>query len=217
MVLTQATSLLKNTKRDSDVKVMRQGFCIDYPVKKLSELIVYCYAYEVSLRGRKSECMGDLTAAAKKVAEMLNGFGPSFGAIIMGHVGNGKTTFMKAVQRTFNCLVYRGLLPSDYGLRIVQAKDIHSSEKNENRFKLLCRDDLLGIDDLGAEPKEELVYGRPTTPIVDLLEYRYSRQLVTFVTTNLTPEQIRTKYGERISDRCREMFIPIVFKGNSFR
>lgn len=208
---------MRNTKRDSDVNVTRQGFCVDYPVGKLTELIVCCYAYEVSLRGRKSEVMSDLPEAARKVAAMLTGVGSSFGAIIMGNVGNGKTTFMKAIQRTFNCLVYRNLLPLDCGLRIVQAKDIHGGEKNENRFRLLCSDDLLGIDDLGAEPREEMIYGRPMTPIVDLLEYRYSRQLVTFVTTNLSPEQIRAKYGERISDRCREMFIPIVFKGNSFR
>lgn len=196
---------------------MRRGFRIDYPTEKIRDLITYSYACEVSLRGRKTEPHDELREAAMKVAEMLAGKGSSFGAIVMGNVGNGKTTFMKAVQRTINWFVYRGVLDYGTGLRIVAAKDIHSAGQFENRFNILCHDDLLGIDDFGAEPREEMYYGRMTTPITDLLEYRYARQLVTFVTTNLSPDQIRKKYGERISDRCREMFVPIVFKCDSFR
>ena len=58
--------------------------------------------------------------------------------------------------------------------------------------------DILGIDDLGIEMIETLEYGNVCTPIVDLLSSRYEHQNTTIITSNLTPRQVREKYGERI-------------------
>ena len=76
---------------------------------------------------------------------------------------------------------------------------------------------MLAIDDLGTEPVEVLDYGNVLYPIVDLLTRRYDRQLFTVITTNLTSEEIRAKYGERIADRLNEMMTKIVFRDSSFR
>ena len=67
------------------------------------------------------------------------------------------------------------------------------------------------------EPTEVVEYGNVLNPIIDLIEYRYLRQLFTLVTTNLTAEQIRKKYGNRIADRFNEMLEVIVFKNQSYR
>lgn len=76
---------------------------------------------------------------------------------------------------------------------------------------------MLGIDDLGTEPSEVLDYGNIYTPVIDLLTKRYEEQLFTIITTNLTPQQIRRHYGDRIADRLNEMVKKIVFNNCTYR
>ena len=76
---------------------------------------------------------------------------------------------------------------------------------------------MLAIDDLGTEPAEVLDYGNVLNPAIDLLSARYTDQLFTVVTTNLTPKQIREHYGDRIADRFNEMFERIVFYNSTYR
>ncbi|MCR5849357.1 MAG: hypothetical protein K6G92_01425 [Bacteroidaceae bacterium] len=76
---------------------------------------------------------------------------------------------------------------------------------------------MLGIDDLGEEEASVMDYGNRVTPVIDLLSYRYDRMLFTMVTTNLTPSQIRTIYGDRIADRFNEMMLIIPYQEPSFR
>ena len=76
---------------------------------------------------------------------------------------------------------------------------------------------LLAIDDLGKEPAEVMNYGNIINPMVELIEKRYKRQLFTLATTNLTPRQIREKYGARMADRFNEMFNVVIFKSESYR
>ena len=76
---------------------------------------------------------------------------------------------------------------------------------------------MIGIDDLGNEPAEILEFGNPIYPIVRLIEHRYNTQAFTFITTNLTPKEIREKYGARIADRFNEMLHVIVFRDISYR
>lgn len=88
---------------------------------------------------------------------------------------------------------------------------------DEVRFNSLCYERMLAIDDLGCEPLEVQCYGNIYTPVIDLLTRRYDRQLFTIVTTNLTPQEIRPRYGDRIADRFNEMMRCIIFKNDSFR
>ena len=60
-------------------------------------------------------------------------------------------------------------------------------------------------------------YGNVYTPVIDLLTKRYEEQLFTIITTNLTPQQIREHYDDRIADRLNEMVEKIVFKNGTYR
>jgi DNA replication protein DnaC len=42
-------------------------------------------------------------------------------------------------------------------------------------------------------------------------------QLFTIITTNLTPAEIREKYGDRIADRMNEMMVKIIFNNPTYR
>lgn len=207
-VWKQLTTQWRNTRKASK---------INYPKDKLEQLLLYCYGREVIFRGMEFKPTDEICGIISKVAGVMTDDGSKFGVMLIGNVGNGKSTLMKAMQKAMSTLVDYGVYPYGFGLRIVYAKDIHNTVDNRKRFDLLCHDELLGIDDLGTEPKEEMNYGSVTTPINDLLEYRYNRQLFTVVSTNLTPSQIKERYGLRIADRCREMFVNIVFKGESYR
>lgn len=196
---------------------MRKSSEIDYPKDKLARLLMYCYGREVIMRGREFRPTEELAGIIGRVAALLAGGGSKFGVMFSGNVGNGKSTLMRAMQQSMIQLVSRGVYPYGFGMRVVCAKDIHNTVETRKRFDLLCNDGMLGIDDLGTEPKEELSYGSVTTPVTDLLEHRYDRRLFTAVSTNLTPSQIKERYGLRIADRCREMFLNIVFRGGSYR
>jgi len=102
-------------------------------------------------------------------------------------------------------------------IKIVHVKEIIAKCKDFNVMESLKRTPYIGIDDLGVEPKEVLDYGNVCNPVLDLLEYRYSEQLTTFITTNLTPKEIEEHYGVRIADRFNEMIEKIVFQDVSYR
>ena len=55
------------------------------------------------------------------------------------------------------------------------------------------------------------------TPLIDLISIRYEEQLFTMITTNLKPNDIRERYGDRIADRFNEMLEKIVFENPSYR
>ena len=61
-------------------------------------------------------------------------------------------------------------------------------------------------------------YGNVYTPVIDLLTKALRRSdFFTVITTNLTPQQIREHYDDRIADRLNEMVEKIVFKNGTYR
>ncbi len=192
------------------------------PTEAVARLLMAAVRRRVGLRGGSVGDTATLAARAAKVASaMTAATGTSFGIMLMGGTGTGKTTMARAMQDVLNALAMRGMIPgmtplSD-GLRLVHAKDVMRDGQADRLFTLLCDEPLLALDDLGCEPTEKLVFGNASTPVTDLLEHRYERRLFTVATTNLTASDIRQKYGARVADRCREMFTRITFNGNSYR
>jgi DNA replication protein DnaC len=74
---------------------------------------------------------------------------------------------------------------------------------------------LLAIDDLGSEYLDER--GSFLTSIDGLINARYSEERPTVITTNLSSARFMMRYGERISDRIREVGRFIEFRGPSLR
>ena len=98
------------------------------------------------------------------------------------------------------------------------AREIARLNKDDfAKFEKIRSKKTLAIDDMGLEPAEVMDYGNILNPVVDLLSYRYDEQLFTIVTTNLKPEEIRQKYGDRIADRFNEMMERIIFYNGSYR
>lgn len=204
-------------------KTSRALFRWPVSIRQAEDILKAAYMAEVEHRQHKFEWDENTSTNIAKVATCL--VNPKkTGLMLAGTCGNGKTTLMRAIQsatawlsrnRAFGCDEYGEEIK--ISISIVHVKDIIAKCKDYKEMEILKKIPYLGIDDLGVEPKEVLDYGNVCNPVLELLEYRYDRQLATFVTTNLTPKEIEQHYGQRIADRFNEMITKIVFQDGSYR
>lgn len=188
-------------------------------VQQASDCLQAAIMLEVESRNRIFDMTKALTDRISQMAMWLTNGDGKFGMMLCGTCGNGKTTFLKALRTLLNRLqVLNDYDNSTYGLRIATSKEIVQLYKtNYENWRKLCRYSMLAIDDLGCEPTELVDYGNVSNPIIDLLSIRYDEQLLTLISTNMTPVEIRNKYGDRIADRLNEMMERITFDTPSYR
>lgn len=152
------------------------------------------------------------------MAEWLTTNDHRFCLLLCGKCGNGKSTLVKAFQNLLNLLGLRDEYGNTIGFSIVDAREIAWMCRDRHQeWRALSRRNMLAIDDLGTEPVVIQDYGNHLSPVIDLLYKRYDEQLFTIITTNLTPKEIRERYGERIADRLNEMAFRIVFDNDTYR
>lgn len=196
---------------------------IDNAVRLLSA------AYRAQVIARHCQFIDDQATNnnIRHVADALIHLGkPKFGIILCGDCGNGKSTMLNAIQIATGYLDELGYFKyrSCYGdLRVMNTSftfiDAVECAAVTDLSKLYETADLpvLAIDDLGQEPLEVQVFGNILNPMMTVLERRYAKNLSTFITTNLSPEQLGSRYGKRIRDRLREMTFVIPFDNPSYR
>lgn len=207
---------------------MGERFRFNLSTQDAVDLLTGFYCAEIKARHRQIKLDPKTVDNLVALAEFITDKAPKFGIMFCGPVGNGKTTLMKAFQR---CVYYLDdghhfsfLDNTVYSYRfkpemiIVDVREIvRTAREDAQRFEYIKKYQMLGIDDLGKEPAEIMDYGNVLSPVIDLLEYRYDKQLFTIITTNLVGKEIREKYGERIADRFNEMLTQVVFKNQTYR
>lgn len=145
---------------------------------------------------------------------------PKWGVMLMGSVGNGKTTLLNATIKLLETAYSNSRTESGLKMAVTisntTAKELTNTARKGQEFYnpaiAVC-----GIDDMGEEPKEVMSYGNPVTPIIDIIEERYAKRQITIITTNLDADGIKNKYGARVADRLREMMQIITFTNASYR
>lgn len=201
-------------------KTSKEYFKWPLTQQQAEDLLLAAYMAEVESRNRvyidDSNTRNNISRIARHLVAPKK-----FGLMLAGTCGNGKTSLLKAIQSATNFLNLKYEVRSDkeekIAISIIDVKDIIANCKDYQMMEVYKKTPYLGIDDMGKEPKEVLDYGNVCNPVIDLIEYRYDKQLTTFITTNLTPEEFKDKYGERITDRFREMIEKIVFQDVSYR
>ncbi len=201
-------------------KTSREYFKWPLTQQQAEDLLLAAYMAEVESRNRvyidDSNTRNNISRIARHLVAPKK-----FGLMLAGTCGNGKTSLLKAIQSATNFLNLKYEVRSDkeekIAISIIDVKDIIANCKDYQMMEVYKKTPYLGIDDMGKEPKEVLDYGNVCNPVIDLIEYRYDKQLTTFITTNLTPDEFKDKYGERITDRFREMIEKIVFNDGSYR
>ncbi len=129
---------------------------------------------------------------------------------LWGNVGTGKTTLLRALKKVLeqkNKVVHLFLAAELSDWAAVDAE----------KFRQEKTAAFLAIDDLGEEPEKVMNYGTPIYPIRTLLEERYSLLSPTFISSNISPEQVGERYGERVADRLGQIAFSIKFPGESLR
>lgn len=122
------------------------------------------------------------------------------GLLLQGRVGTGKTFFFKA----------RGI-----PILSMQRASSHSLGEIEAALKSRHDEEIL-IDDIGAEGDFNN-YGVKMDILSVIIASRLDTLARTHFTTNLTPEEIYTRYGARTFDRLKELAKMVPMTGESKR
>lgn len=137
------------------------------------------------------------------------------GIAIVGNYGVGKSTLIKCIKQ----------MPKDCGLYLHNGYTHYldasqfATDYQESGIEVFDRwknKEVLFIDDVGEEPQVKY-YGNGYPIIAQLLKYRYEKRLITHITSNKSPAELGTLYGEGVKDRLKEMFNFFWWGGQSKR
>lgn len=139
-----------------------------------------------------------------------------FGFILMGEVGVGKTfvlmaLMVKVLEACFRNDVYTSEYVAYYPVGYLLYK--LRNDRNSSDFEKCLKVRFLFLDDLGSENTTDFAREHLFTA----LDLRCQKNKPTFITTNLSFNELNEKYGERIVSRLKEMCIPITIKGKDRR
>lgn len=154
---------------------------------------------------------------------LINGALPP-SLLLYGTVGNGKTSMARAVARLIEFVSELENYSKRKRVRFMTGKELCEicvvSEKFKEQYddyRKVFNEEILIIDEMGEEAQELMVYGQIRRPVQDILLYRYDRQLMTIMTTNLNEKQLEECYGQRVYDRLREMAYGVLYTNGSYR
>ena len=141
----------------------------------------------------------------KHVAEWLSD-NSGRGLLLVGNCGLGKSLLCRQVIPMIINYYYR---------KIVHIFDATDLNKKSMTDKILSSH-LTCIDDLGTE-NELNDFGNRRIVFCELADRAEKDGKMLLITTNLSEEELRQKYGERTIDRLHAITRKIVFRGDSLR
>lgn len=201
-------------------RISRERFKSPLTPRQTTDALTAAFEAEIEYRRNTPQLTPEAVARVEEAALWLCGDG-SAGLMLLGTVGSGKTTLMRAVAALVNCFKPKDFYGQPTALTLVTATDLARIARDDyKKFRELCQRPMLGLDDLGQEPAEILDYGNSATPAIELLSRRYDDQLFTLCTSNLGKSgehSVRSRYGDRTADRLNEMMHTISFGGKSYR
>jgi DNA replication protein DnaC len=135
--------------------------------------------------------------------------------VLLGKVGRGKTQFAFAMIREMMRKCPKHIWPRYFTSPRLDSMFLEAV-KSEGGDGFIIQDlgeqDLLFIDDFGRETKSE----RVSRQYFELINLRYTKQLPTIISTNLTLEELGRTMNEAIASRFQEWQI-IEFGGEDLR
>ena len=144
--------------------------------KYVYTLLCEAYAAEVKSRGHVPLFTEMTKKAIWELATFLTDPKDSrFSVMLCGTTGNGKSTLHRAFNRFWSVMIDNHIawtLPP----YLRDAKMYHSIMANPRNWEeVLTMRTWVGIEDMGKEPSESMQWGRITTPVQDLIEFRYDK------------------------------------------
>lgn len=160
----------------------------------------------------KSTC-SELVFAKRYVDNFQKYKHDNIGLMILGETGTGKTYAAACIA---NSLIQQEV--SVFMANMLYITDKMTSLFSDDRLEFiqsLQRYSLLIIDDFGVERSTEFACEQ----VYNLIETRYRCKKPLIITSNLTPDQLKTDELrlKRTYDRVKEMCHPIIMEGESIR
>ena len=128
--------------------------------------------------------------------------------LIYGPAGVGKTFLLNCIFARIIERGYSGIRITAYRMQETMRKKHMGSDEDARAFEELIEAPVLMIDDLGTEP---LLRNVTVEYLFTLLNERNAARKHTLIATNLSPDDIEKRYGERvrsrIADRSRTVLI----------
>jgi len=191
-------NISKNVWNDISIRLIGKVRYDDFNKNIWSELIKYIHADEA--------CQYDLNKAIA----------------LIGRTGSGKTKTMHIM--------------SDY-MKIDEVKYIKNGKVINFNYKIISSREMVNqyamngydaiqkytmyanlcIDDLGSETASAKHYGTELNVIEEIIEVRYTKNLLTHFTANLDLDDILKVYGSRVHSRLQQMCNIIVMNGSDYR
>ncbi|MEA4886372.1 MAG: hypothetical protein VB063_06800 [Bacteroides graminisolvens] len=126
------------------------------------------------------------------------------GLLCLGNCGRGKTLI---------CWKIIPLLLHHYHRKIIKCYDAQQMNANIDEVK---KGHILSIDDIGTE-NISIKYGEKRFAFPELVDEAEKKGKLLIVTTNLSIQELESKYGVRTVDRLKAITTPVAFIGNSLR
>lgn len=129
----------------------------------------------------------------------LPSLSPTGISVLAGTVGAGKTYaahcwLLQSWQRPDEWLAR--------GLRMITAGEFAAQSRYKDKFQPLVKAKRLVLDELGAEYTD--AKGSFSCDFDQLIDLRWRAKAPTVITTNLSMQDFRARYGERAFDRVRD-------------
>ena len=126
---------------------------------------------------------------------------------LSGKTGVGKTFLLHAMAARLRERGFQPMVISAYSFQSIARKSYFQGDEG---LEELIQTEILMLDDLGSEP---MIQNITTELLFTLINERQRRRRATVVSTNLSGEELKNRYSERIasrlSDQRNAMFITI--------
>ena len=176
----------------------------------------------------------EVTDLWHKLADHFAQENPIKGVILVGGVGTGKSLAMECYRQVM-LNIRRSMFriePTRHIIREFLKDGVSCIDKygrnsyyvnqqsgqgtlNREKPKTIC------FEDLGLEDTNSNMYGNKANIIGEIFLDRYEERqktgMITLATTNVGMDKIASIYGDRLTDRFKEMMRVIIVEGKSFR
>lgn len=137
--------------------------------------------------------------------------------LIYGGTGLGKTFMCNCIAGELLNSEISVLYQTSFSLfEIVENhkfNKLNETEENRMNYNMIFDCDLLIIDDLGTEVSNSFT----NAELFNIINERMITEKKTIISTNLSLEQLRDTYSDRITSRIFNNFVPLKFYGKDLR